>query len=269
MIFTVLCVHINMFMETIVLVTGGFDPLHSGHIAYFRAARKLGDRLIVGVNSDAWLGRKKGRAFMPLRERIEIVKNIQGVDHAIEFNDDDGTACRAIWMVRQSYPQARIIFANGGDRTVTNIPEMGYQDDRLEFQFGIGGEDKKNSSSWILEEWKAPKTPRPWGYYRVLDEPNSHVKLKELTVNPGQALSMQRHSRRKEFWFVSEGTASVWTIDPASTDAEHQGDYLAHQYLHIDYEQWHQLRNETSQPLKIIEIQYGDACVEDDIQRRA
>jgi D-beta-D-heptose 7-phosphate kinase/D-beta-D-heptose 1-phosphate adenosyltransferase len=255
-------------METIVLVTGGFDPLHSGHIAYFREARKLGDKLIVGVNSDAWLTRKKGRAFMPLHERLEIVKNIQGVDHAIDFNDDDGTAKRAIWMVRQSYPQARIVFANGGDRTKTNIPEMDYEDSNLEFRFAVGGDDKKNSSSWILEEWKAPKTERVWGYYRVLHEPNARVKVKELTVNPGQALSMQRHRHRKEFWFVSEGTASVWSLDVASTDAEHQGDYVAHQYLHIDYEQWHQLRNETDGPLKIIEIQYGDACVEEDIERR-
>ena len=57
----------------LVLVTGGFDPLHKGHLEYFKAAKKLGDKLIVGVNSDEWLARKKGRPFMPLQDRIEII----------------------------------------------------------------------------------------------------------------------------------------------------------------------------------------------------
>ena len=60
----------------VVLVTGGFDPIHSGHIAYFKAARALGDKLIVGVNSDSWLTRKKGRSFMPVNERVTIIENI-------------------------------------------------------------------------------------------------------------------------------------------------------------------------------------------------
>jgi D-beta-D-heptose 7-phosphate kinase/D-beta-D-heptose 1-phosphate adenosyltransferase len=255
-------------MKKIVLVTGGFDPVHSGHIAYLKAAKNLGDILIVGVNSDEWLVRKKGAAFMPYSERSEIVRNLVGVNYVIDFNDSDGSARHALWMVRKSYPQDKIIFANGGDRTSKNIPEMDFADDNVEFVFGVGGEDKKNSSSWILQEWKAPKTERQWGYYRVLHEPNKNVKLKELTVEPGKSLSMQKHRKRKEFWFVSEGVASVWTVDPLSTDEEHMGDYVAHQYLHVNYEQWHQLRNETSKPLKIIEIQYGDACIEEDIERK-
>ena len=73
-------------MKKIVLITGGFDPLHSGHIAYFKAAKALGDILIVGVNSDAWLTRKKGSPFMPYKERAEIVRNIVGVDFVIDFD---------------------------------------------------------------------------------------------------------------------------------------------------------------------------------------
>jgi cytidyltransferase-like protein len=254
-------------MKKIVLVTGGFDPLHSGHIAYLREAKKLGDTLVVGVNSDQWLSRKKGRAFMPLSERTTVIKNIVGVDFVIDFDDSDGSAKRAIRMVRQSYPQDRIIFANGGDRTLENIPEMSVEDDNIEFAFGVGGGDKKNSSSWILEEWRAPKTERLWGYYRVLHEPNNRVKLKELTVEPGKHLSMQRHKNRSEFWFVSEGAASVYTINK-STDAEMVGMYREHQHIWIPKDSWHQLCNETDQPLKIIEIQYGDNCVEEDIERR-
>lgn len=253
-------------MKKIVLITGGFDPLHSGHIAYIQAAKKLGDILVVGVNSDAWLTRKKGAAFMPEIERCAIVKNIVGVDFVITFDDKDGSAKHAIWMVRQSYPQDRIIFANGGDRTSTNIPEMDVKDDNLEFVFGTGGEDKKNSSSWILQEWKAPKTDRQWGYYRVLHEPNNNVKLKELTVDPGKSLSMQKHQDRSEFWFVSEGVASVYTVNN-STDVESIGMYKEHQHIWIPRGSWHQLVNETDKPLKLIEIQYGDQCIEEDIER--
>lgn len=155
-------------MENIVIVTGGFDPIHSGHIAYLRSARALGDRLIAGVNSDSWLQRKKGRSFLPYAERCEIVASLKFVDEIIDYDDTDGSSRDAIHQVRVRYPGARLIFANGGDRVSANIPEMDVKDPNLEFRFAVGGTKKTNSSSWILEEWKAPKTLRPWGYYRVL-----------------------------------------------------------------------------------------------------
>ena len=252
-------------MKKIVLVTGGFDPLHSGHIAYFECAKKLGDILVVGVNSDAWLTRKKSAPFMPLLERTNIVRNLKMVDYVIDFNDNDGSARHAIQMVRQSYPQDQIIFANGGDRTDENIPEMDVADSNTKFVFGVGGFDKANSSSWILEEWKAPKTQRPWGYYRVLhDIPGT--KVKELTVLPGQQLSMQRHQDRAEHWHVAQGIATVYTINRKS-DQELLGEFTMHQHIHINRNEWHQLCNETDQLLKIVEIQYGSSCVEEDIER--
>jgi cytidyltransferase-like protein len=254
-------------MKKIVLITGGFDPLHSGHISYFEEAKKLGDRLIVGLNSDNWLTRKKGRPFMRWEDRLAVVRNIRGVSWTVEFDDSDGTAKDAIRKVRLNYPNDRIIFANGGDRTNQNIPEMDIVDDNLEFVFGIGGEDKKNSSSWILEEWKAPKTERPWGYYRVLHENNKEVKVKELTVNPGQCLSMQKHGLRAEHWFIIEGTAEVYTINRKS-DQELLGIFHKHQSLHINKSEWHQLCNSSNSPLKIVEIQYGDNCKEEDIERK-
>jgi mannose-6-phosphate isomerase-like protein (cupin superfamily) len=142
---------------------------------------------------------------------------------------------------------------------------MDTDDKSIEFVFGVGGEDKKNSSSWILEEWKAPKTKRQWGYYRVLHEVEG-CKVKELTVDPGKRLSMQRHQDRAEHWFVSEGIASVYTIN-RSTDHELLGTFNKHQSLHITKTQWHMLSNETDQPLKIVEIQYGERCEEEDIER--
>jgi len=252
-------------MKKIVLVTGGFDPLHSGHIAYFECAKKLGDILVVGVNSDAWLTRKKGAPFMPLLERTNIVRNLKMVDYVIDFNDNDGSARHAIQMVRQSYPQDQIIFANGGDRTNENIPEMDVADTDTKFVFGVGGFNKANSSSWILEEWKTPKTERQWGYYRVLHNVPG-MKVKELTVNPGQRLSMQRHQDRAEHWHVAQGIATVYTINRKS-DVELLGQFTQFQHIHIDRHEWHQLCNETDQPLKIVEIQYGSSCVEEDIER--
>ena len=253
-------------MKKIILVTGGFDPLHSGHIAYFKAAKELGDILVVGVNSDAWLTRKKGSPFMPYKERAAIVRNIIGVDFVINFDDTDGSAKHAIQMVRQSYPQDHIIFANGGDRTQTNIPEMDSGVDNIEFVFGVGGEDKKNSSSWILQEWKAPKTERDWGYYRVLHEVPG-MKVKELTVNPGCSLSMQRHNLRAEYWIVSDGEAVV--------NRQIESGYSLPSVTmqkHIEYQvpvrEWHQLTNPFDVPVKVVEIQYGEQCVEEDIERK-
>jgi cytidyltransferase-like protein len=254
-------------MRKIVLVTGGFDPLHSGHIEYFKSAKKLGDLLVVGINSDAWLSRKKGAPFMPEQERNGIVKNLSMVDRTIFFNDRDGSAKEAIRDLRALYPNDQIVFANGGDRTQENIPEMDIKDDNLVFAFGVGGENKINSSSWILQEWKTPKTERVWGYYRVLHEQGKDVKVKELTVDPGKCLSMQRHKDRGEHWFVSEGTATVYTLN-RSTDVELIGTFNKFENLHIGKTEWHQLCNETESPLKIVEIQYGDNCIEDDIERK-
>ena len=139
----------------IIIVSGGFDPLHSGHIAHFKAAKELGDLLIVGLNSDDWLTRKKGKPFMPIEERLSIIRELRVVDLALPFNDDDNSSRDLIKRVMQLY-DSDVVFANGGDRTKDNIPEIDTfgNDSRVSFRFGVGGEDKKNSSSWILENWR-------------------------------------------------------------------------------------------------------------------
>ena len=252
----------------VVLVTGGFDPLHSGHLAYFEEAKKLGDKLIVGVNSDDWLTRKKGRPFMCFEERAAIIREMEIVDKVIGFDDSDDSACHAIFHTLSTHGDIKVIFANGGDRTNTTTPEYVTYGDmpKVEFVFGVGGEDKKNSSSWILDEWKAPKTERTWGYYRVIHEYDQHTKVKELAVPPGNKLSMQRHQERSEHWFIAEGTATVYTINN-KTDIETLGIYNQHESLHIPVGTWHQLANEHDTDLKLVEIQYGKNCVEEDIER--
>ena len=252
-------------MKIVALVTGGFDPIHSGHIKYLQKAKKLSNILVVGVNSDAWLIRKKGAAFMPWSERSEIVRHIRGVQEVISFNDSDGSACDAIRKVREMYPGHKIIFCNGGDRTKENIPEMSFEDDNIEFVFGVGGEEKANSSSWILAEWKAPKTERAWGYYRVLHE-DTGVKVKELTVDPHCNLSMQRHEHRSEYWLVATGSGIVRSYRSDGHIQETNIEY--HDEYAVPEGDWHQLINNTEHELRIIEIQYGDRCVEEDIERR-
>lgn len=140
-------------MKKFVLVTGGFDPLHKGHIAYLEAAYRLGDGLIVGLNSDAWLQRKKGKHFMDFEDREAVLNSLWMIDEVWTFDDSDGTACDFILKVMDAFPDCRFVFANGGDRTEENIPEMRVDDYRLDFEFGVGGFDKKNSSSTILERW--------------------------------------------------------------------------------------------------------------------
>ena len=141
-----------MFYEKVSLVTGGFDPIHSGHISYFARAKDFSDFLVVGLNTEEWLTKKKGQYFQSWKERAEIISHLTMVDAVITVPDDEeGSACGAIAKCLEIADT--VIFCNGGDRCKTNTPEIVKygNDPRVQFQFGIGGDDKKNSSSWILK----------------------------------------------------------------------------------------------------------------------
>jgi cytidyltransferase-like protein len=253
-----------------VLVTGGFDPLHSGHLAYFKEAKKLGDKLVVGVNSDAWLTRKKGAPFMPWAERVKIIENLTMVDRVIDVMNDDqfDDAGGAIFkLLSTTGGDDRIIVANGGDRVDGNVPEMDTYDhtERVSFVFGVGGTEKINSSSWILENYKHPKTQRDWGWYRVLDDKPGY-KVKELVIEPGSSLSMQRHNHRAENWYVLKGECTIETEWEGRIEYRHM---KAHDRSYtIDPMIWHKGINNSTDPCHILEVQYGDQCVEEDIERR-
>lgn len=251
-----------------VVITGGFDPMHSGHIAYMKAAKELGSILFVGVNSDEWLTRKKGRPFMTAEERMAIIKEISCVGHVFEFDDSDDSATKAIEYVKKYIPHyTPIVFANGGDRTKDNIPEMvaWAGDPHVEFVFGVGGEDKKNSSSWILSNWDKPKTQRLWGTYRDLDQ-NGHWKVKELSIDVGKSLSDQRHFVRSEHWHIVDGELKMdleFINGYSSSNVYKTGDSID-----IPVNTWHHATNVGDRPVKVIEVWMGDALSEEDIERR-
>lgn len=248
----------------IVVVSGGFDPIHSGHISYFKSAKELGGKLIVALNSDAWLIKKKEKFFMPFEERKIIIENLSMVDEVIDFDDDEfGSASQALIKIKGFYPKDEIIFCNGGDRTKDNIPEMQIKD--ILFEFGVGGEDKKNSSSWILKDYQYDKEERVWGeFYNLFS--NDFLKLKELIIKPKQGMSFQKHFLRNEIWFVSKGQCSV---NFSKDDPNNFEKISLHteETFHVQKEAWHQIFNPFDEPCHIIEIQYGEETNEDDIER--
>ncbi len=249
----------------IVVVSGGFDPLHSGHIEYFKAAKSLGDRLVVAVNSDEWLVRKKGKEFLSSDERKTIISNLKMVDEVISFDDTDNSARDAIQTVLDLYPSDEIIFANGGDRINSNTPEHAvYQhNSRVTFAWETGGGSKMNSSSWILDNWKTQKTEREWGYWRVLDDKKT-VKVKELVIYPNKSLSDQYHLYRSEHWYVIQGQCQL----DVDLDGVETVVLKTNGTLTIPSKTWHKAYNLTNEPCHIIEVQYGEKCIEEDIIRR-
>ena len=251
----------------ITVVSGGFDPIHSGHIEYFKSAKLLGDKLIILLNSDSWLIDKKTKFFMPFSERKVILENLTMVDEALDFDDDSKGSCsNGLEKIKKLYPNDQIVFCNGGDRNKENIPEMKVT--KVDFEFSVGGDNKMNSSSWILKQHEYAGEKRIWGQFFNLftDTGETNIKVKELIVSPGKGLSFQKHFHRSEIWFVSKGKC---TVNYSEGDAEEFKaiDFKLEDVLFIKKEAWHQIINPYDKPCHIIEIQYGDKTEEDDIER--
>tara|TARA_B100000900_G_C20492258_1_gene680093 strand:- start:92 stop:868 length:777 start_codon:yes stop_codon:yes gene_type:complete len=246
------------------VVSGGFDPIHSGHIDYLKSAKKIGDYLIVALNSDDWLIKKKKKVFMSLQERMDILSNIRFVDEVVLFDDDDKGSCiDALEKIKKKYPDDEIIFCNGGDRDKENIPEMNVKN--IDFKFSVGGINKKNSSSWLLKNWKFESEERVWGsFFNLFD--SQDVKVKELIVQPKKGMSFQRHKERNEIWLISKGACEVIF----SRDIpEKKSKKILNKFdtFIISKGDWHQITNPYEQECRIIEIQYGTSVIEEDIER--
>ncbi len=260
-------------MKSLILITGGFDPLHSGHIEYIKAAKKLSEYLVVGLNSDDWLIRKKKYFLLPFKERASVISNLNGVDEVISFDDSDDSAIDAIQQCLKI--SESVTFANGGDRKKDNIPEITkfLNHEYVNFVFGVGGNNKANSSSWLVSEFIAKylkgfsesneidliTIDAPWGSHSCfLSEEGYKVKI--LRVKPGGILSLQKHEFRSEYWVVGKGQATV-EIDG------HKKIVKSGEYTHIPLQSIHRLSNECSEDLEVIEVQCGTILEESDITR--
>lgn len=248
----------------IAVISGGFDPIHSGHISYINAAATKGRKLIVCLNSDEWLIQKKGKFFLPFDERKMIIENLKNVDEVLAFKDDERGSCiNGLLEVQKMYPNDEVIFCNGGDRDDNNIPEMELKN--INFEFSVGGRDKKNSSSWILKNWTQEFENRVWGKFYNLHH-DGNVKVKELIVLPGKGMSFQKHFHRDEIWLISKGMCKVNFSDDKPDDAR-EICLNTHDYFIVERTNWHQIINPHDVPCHIIEIQYGTKTDEDDIER--
>lgn len=133
--------------KIVVTVSGGFDPVHIGHVRLLKAAKNLGSKLVVILNGDSWLRRKKGKAFMPAEERKEIIKEFYCVDYVYIYNSDKDDVVGALKRLKPD------VFANGGDRKAGNIPEYEFcRENNIQMMFNVGGK-KIRSSSKLLKNY--------------------------------------------------------------------------------------------------------------------
>jgi glycerol-3-phosphate cytidylyltransferase/D-beta-D-heptose 7-phosphate kinase/D-beta-D-heptose 1-phosphate adenosyltransferase len=138
-------------VERVVIVSGYFNPLHVGHLRMIRDARALGDRLVVIVNNDEQQRRKIGTVIQPVDHRIEIVSALRDVDEVVESVDRDSSVIESLKLVHSRYPDAGLVFANGGDRSdPESVAEIGTcRELQIEVVLGVGGRDKADASSRI------------------------------------------------------------------------------------------------------------------------
>jgi len=140
-------------VKTIIILSGGFDPVHKGHVRMFQEAKAFPATVIVGLNSDSWLIRKKGKPFMHWDERKEILEAMSCIDYVYNFNDEDNSACDLIRCVFEENKQdkdIKIYFGNGGDRTAENSPEVDFcNENNIDILWGVGGGKIQSSSDLI------------------------------------------------------------------------------------------------------------------------
>lgn len=244
--------------KKVVAVSGGFDPIHIGHIRMFQAARKLGDELVVILNNDKWLMAKKGFVFMPEMERKAVLEALESVDRVVltahKENDSDRSVARVLARLKPD------IFANGGDRkSVADIPEVSVckaHDIKMVFNVGRGG--KVQSSSWLTGKIAQTKIDiRPWGSMEIF-KAEPHYWIKSITVSPGKRLSLQKHAGRNETWVCIQGEFEA--IIGKKTQRLLIGDSV-----HIKSGQVHRLASKKGGTL--VEVGYGPFVREDDIIR--
>mgnify|MGYP001288931170 CR=1 FL=1 len=251
------------------VVSGGVDPWQIGHLELFERSAAIADELFVIVNTDQFLTNKKGKPFMPIRERMMIVQALKPVDLTIKSIDEDQTVCASIKFVNEMYRKKfdKIMFCNGGDRSDTKkIRETDTCNKYdISLEFGIGGEQKVASSSKLLDDYTTQIVERPWGRYKQLHTGDGYV-VKELEIDPGKELSDQFHFHRSEHWIVLSGIGHL--IQGETRQMPERGFYIPEgESVYIRPAQTHKLSNPGQIPLRIVEVWAGKILEETDIKR--
>ena len=244
------------------LLSGGFDPVHIGHLAMIKEASNLAKEVIILLNSDNWLTRKKGKPFMVESQRALILQEFRNVAKVIiQNNDDDDSSNNAIIDFHKNNPKKRICYCNGGDRSQENkIRESKVcKNLGINLEFGIGGIHKLESSSNLIKNHLSDIETRPWGSYHIIAK-GTDYQIKEININPGKKQSLQRHKYRSEYWQIISGKGMVYLEDSKCILNENDNIFIPQGDLH-------RLENIGDNLLKLIEIQIGHHISEEDIER--
>ena len=244
------------------LLSGGFDPVHVGHLAMIKEANEIAEEVVILLNSDKWLKRKKGKPFMVESQRAQILEEFESVSRVIiQMDDDDDSSNNAITSFAKNNPKKTICYCNGGDRSnEKKIREATVcKENNVDLIFGIGGVHKLESSSNLTKNYLSEIEIRPWGNFHIIAKGNGY-QIKEMNVNPKNKQSLQKHKHRSEYWQVIEGEGKVYLED--SEIKLKPGDNIF-----IPKGSLHRLENTQSHNLLIVEIQIGKIISEDEIER--
>lgn len=243
------------------LVSGGFDPVHVGHLRMFQDANRLSENVILLLNNDEWLIKKKGKPFMNQDQRKEILDEFKSISKVIIQTSSDKSSSEAIKEFVQNNPNKNICYCNGGDRSnIKNIREADVcMELGVDLQFEVGGKEKIESSSQLTKNYLGNIEDRPWGNYHIIAK-NTGYQIKEIKVNKRSKLSLQKHKSRSEFWQIVKGESKI-TI-------ENNEYYLKEkEHVYIPKNTIHRIENIGKEDLIFIEIQLGEDLNEDDIIR--
>ena len=243
------------------LVSGGFDPVHVGHLRMFQDAKKIADKVILLLNNDEWLTKKKGKPFMNQNQRKEILKEFKSISEVIIQTSSDLSSSLAIEEFVNKNPKKSICYCNGGDRSnIKNIRESKVcKKLKVNLEFGIGGENKIESSSDLTKNYLGDIEKRPWGNYHIIAK-NLGYQIKEIKVSVNSKLSLQKHQNRAEFWQIIKGKCKV-------TVGDKQQELNDNDHIYIPKDTFHRIENIGGDELIFVEIQLGHDIKEDDIIR--
>ena len=243
------------------IVSGGFDPVHVGHLRMFQAANKLADKVIVLLNNDNWLVKKKGKPFMNQEQRKEILEEFISVTKVIIQKSSEKSSSLAIREFALKNPNKKLCYCNGGDRSnIKNILEAKICSEfNIELEFEIGGKEKIESSSQLTKNYLGDIEKRPWGNYHIIAK-NTGYQIKEIKVNQNSKLSLQKHKSRSEFWQIVKGESKIIIEEKEYFLKEKE-------HIYIPKNTIHRIENIGKEELIFIEIQLGENLKEDDIIR--